>query len=325
MSKPDRTDNSERNDAFVESLLLSATQTEDHEDRIRRVMASIEVATKTRSAGRNLHSTRRLLRWSSLAATAAILLLVLTVFQNGSPNVAVAAVERSLAVAVERITRSYSVRVEYQLAGGASLVKTNSLYVQGPDRFVLRHPTAVNGTEMNVWLGRNEDESWVLPPIGPVLKGDGQMVHQWIDRRNDIATSYLHVATILERMGSRGFSLESLPDESLTRIDGQVEHCQFIRATRESNTDLDLPAEIELWASRETGMAMRLIAHWQVREGETGRVLVELSFLRDEPHLANSWFAAEAHYEGERPVMNLQSLEDSSLPGPAPRTVLDLH
>ncbi|MEQ9379384.1 MAG: hypothetical protein RJP95_00865, partial [Pirellulales bacterium] len=166
----------------------------------------------------------------------------------------------------------------------------------GTDRFALRHPSPL--PSKSVWIGRHDAESWIVPPIGPVLKGDHTLHCRRTREELDIPS--LDISTLLTRMMSSGYRLETLSDQEIAGPDGLMFECQHIRAERKKADQPDLPAAIELWASRESGMAVRLIASWALGDGDTGKESVVLSFQGEEPDLSDAWFTAEAHVSQER-------------------------
>ena len=94
-----------------------------------------------------------------------------------------------------------------------------------------------------------------------------------------------------------------MSDEEIALPNGTTELCQRIRAVLETTEEPNLPDSIELWSSRDTGMAIRIVALWNLADDQNGRESVEVTFQGEEPSLADDWFTAESHYEGKRTVM----------------------
>ncbi len=296
-------------ESWIESLVVSATRPPSNADRVARAMSQIEA---DQVAPHSIDRARRRTRFfqsGAIAVAAAVLLgLFLLVPSGGTPS-AMAAIQRSLDVAAEQTTRKYLLQIQFQSRDGQKDTIDNDLYVQGRNRFAIRHPGLVPGT--NLWLGRDGAESWIVLPIGPIFKGDKTMVRRWIRSQNGLDrsgvgldTPYLHVTTILRCM-SRGYHLETLEDEGITIPGGGPFTCQHIRAERKSPEEPNLPETIDLWASRESGMAVRLIARWELEDGEIGRKAVILTFLNEESSLSRDWFTAEGHYDGPRPIIRM--------------------
>jgi hypothetical protein len=306
MNANEKSKQEELREAWIESLLLTTTRPEDNRERIALVMEQIAEDSEAPRMVKPAPKQRTTLRWWTLAVAASFLLaLFIVVDSGGTSGKAVAAVERSLNVAAELMTRKYLLRVEYRPAIGGTRKIDNQLYVQGKDRFALRHPGVLPGK--SVWLGHDGVDSWVLPAFGPVLKGDNTFLSRWLRSREELNTPYLHITTMLTRMMSRGYQLETMSDEEIVMPDGLAVECQHIRALRKNADQLDGPDTIDLWASRESGTAVRLIARWELADGEIGRESVVLAFQHDEPSLEEEWFTAEAHYEGQRPIVRVDS------------------
>jgi hypothetical protein len=144
-----------------------------------------------------------------------------------------------------------------------------------------------------------------------VLKGDRTLLSHWIRSQEELDDSaLLHITTVLRRMMSRGYRLEKLADEEITIPLGSPVECQHIRAKREAMDQHDVPDAIELWASRESGMAVRIIAQWEREDSEFGKKSVVLTLQNDEPTLAADWYTAESHYQGHRPIIRMDSSDN---------------
>lgn len=239
---------------------------------------------------------RRIAVWVSGIAAALLLAAFLVTHSDWPSQSAMAAVQRSYNVAALPTTRRYLLQVEHRLQSDRTRTTDVDLYVRGSDRFVLRHPGPLAGT--SIWLGRDGAESWIVPPLGPVLKGDHTLHDRWVQDGFDAPR--LHISELLTRMMSRGYRLETLSDARVSTPDGLAVQCQHIRARCTTPDEPDVPATIELWASQDSGMAIRLIAWWPLREGETGKESVVLSFQGEESSLSDAWFTAEAHLSGDR-------------------------
>jgi hypothetical protein len=305
--KPQRDE--ELRERWIESLLVSATSQQDHTDRIARAMRQLESQQGASQTARPVRSRTRLLQWGTIGLAATILLALFVLVQTDGSQAAMAAIQRSLNVAAQPTTRKYLLQIESQSVIGGTRKTDIDLYVNGNDRFALRHPGPLPQVpQASFWVGQDRAESWVVPPIGPVLKGDRTLVGRWIRSREELdETALLHVTTVLTRMMSRGYRLEKLADEEITIPLGSSVECQHIRAEREAMDQEDVPDTIELWASRESGMAMRIIARWEREDGEVGKKSVVLTFQNDEPSLAADWYTAETHYQGHRPIIRMDS------------------
>ena len=305
--KPQRDE--ELRERWIESLLVSATSQQDHTDRIARAMSQLEARQVAPQTAGPARSRTRFLQWGSIGVAATVLLALFLLVQTGGSQSAIAAIQRSLNVAAHPTTRKYLLQIESQSVIGGTRETDIDLYVHGNNRFVLRHPGPL--PQANFWVGQNGSDSWVVPPIGPVVKGDRTLLRRWIRSREELDDSaLLHITTVLRRMMSRGYRLEKLADEEITIPHGLAVECQRIRAERETTDQQDLPDTIELWASRESGMAMRIIARWEREDGEVGKKSVVLTFQNDEPSLAADWYTADAHYQGQRSIIRMDSSDN---------------
>lgn len=291
---------------WIESLLVGATIQEDHTDRIERAMGQLgdqHVASQTAApAGNKI----RFLQFGSIGVAASFLLALFLWIQTGGSQSAMAAIKRSINVAAEPTTRKYLLQIETQsMIGGAREIDID-LYVHGNSHFAFRHPGPL--PHAFFWVGQNGDDSWIVPPVGPVVKGDRTMLSRWMRSSEELDDSaLLHINTVLSRMTSRGYRLEKLADEDITIPHVVSVECQHIRAERTSTSPEDLPNTIELWASRETGMAIRIIARWERDDGEVGRKSVVLTFQDEMPSLTADWYTAETHHQGHRPIIRMDS------------------
>lgn len=311
MDEHEKFEREELRESWIESLVVSATRPPANADRVARAMSQIEADQVSPHSG---DRGRRRTRWfqsGAIAVAAAVLVALFFLVPSGGTPSALAAIERSLDVAAQEKARKYLLQVEYRLKNGGTRTIANDLYVQGSNRFAIRHPGLVPGTSL--WLGRNGSESWVVPPIGPVFTGNKTMVRRWLRSRNGLdksfvrlETPYLHVTTILRRM-SRGYRLGMLEDEEIAIPVGGPVACRHIRAERKSPEEPNLPNTIELWASRESGMAVRLVATWELEDGEIGRKSVVLTFQNEERSLSKDWFTAQGHYDGHRSIIRMNS------------------
>ena len=301
----------ELRESWIDSLLKSATKPQDHSQRIAQAMDRIEAEQLTSRPKAATQFQPRWILWRTMGVVAAVLFLAFLLFPNGGARTAIAAVQRSLDVAAERTIRKYWIEVNYRPADGQARTIRNELYVEGNDRFALRHPGMLPGTSF--WLGQDGDEAWVLPAFGPVLKGDNTILSKWLETRGQPATPYLHVSTVLDRMMSRGYRLETASSEESVAISDSVSvTCLHIRAARTAAQEPGLPETIDLWAGRESGMAVRLVARWKLAEGVAGRESVVINFRNEKNTLSEAWFTAEGHYEGKRPTMRFDKSDGGS-------------
>jgi hypothetical protein len=224
-------------------------------------------------------------------------------WQVSSPSRrAYATVQETLRRAAEPGARHYNVKavVQRPLLGKKEI--TADLYVDGADRFVLRHPPIPLLGEL--WIGKNERESWIAPTHGPILVGDTTMLQRWIAANledRDLATPYLHVTTILERT-SRHYDLQRLPDADLAEPDhpGAAVRCHRVHGVLRDATS-ERPRTIDLWVDSDTGIARRVVLDWKLQRGQFGRSKVTIE-LASSVELPPNWFEPSAHHAEGRPV-----------------------
>jgi len=294
---------------MLESLLRHALRPEPEarDARIHEVLQRLDeqndVATednrqsvmqigKVRSRGR---------RWLSLAAAVSLVLAAGLWWQASNPSRrAYAMVQESLQRAAEAGVRQYNVTAVVQRPVVGRREIAADLYVDGAERFVLRHPPILLLGE--VWIGGNERENWIAPTRGPILVGDEKMLQNWMADKKDLSTPFLHVTTILHRL-SKGYDLEMLPDDGMAAPNqpNTTVSCRRVRGVLRDATR-GLPRTIDLWADRETGIARRLILDWELQPGQFGRsnITVELVGRKELPP---DWFEHSAHHDEGRPVL----------------------
>jgi hypothetical protein len=287
--------------ALIDALLLAAYVDEQAAvaNRVDRVMQRIglEKSTPLRPPYEPNHATHSTWsRWVSLVIAASLLGAAFIGLQYVGPTQrALAAIEQSLEAAEEKVARKYLITVTRK-EGMVSREIENDLYVEGNDRFALRHPTLLPGADL--WLGKNGDTNWVVPVIGPVLTGNDLALSRWLSVQEQFSTPYLHVTTVLDRM-SRGYRLWQLGESTVHCVTGKDVLCRHVLGELKREADQNLPATIELWSDAESGVAIRIEARWSLSASDSGRERVVIEFA-DQPDLPDNWFEAEGHYSGLR-------------------------
>ena len=251
-------------------------------------------------------------RWGWMLATCAALLLlfVLPVLPFWSQPSAVATVERTLRVSQLDIPRHYQLQVDFLMESGNQRWIEGDLYVKGSDHLAVRIP-AILVPHLNAWAGHNDEEAWVVPALGPVMVGDQLALGKWLGSQSELSTPYLHVSSLLSRMLD-AYDLKTVSDsqlpanvelpEALATANLQFDH---IKASRLRNRER-LPAEIEVWIERETGVVYRLEANWERDQVKRGRRRIVLQWLSDE-ELPEDWFKHETHHAARRRVITMDA------------------
>lgn len=297
----DQASHDRNREALIDALLRAALVDEQAAVAIRvdRVMHQIELekCAPCRATDERNHGARsNWSRWVSLAIAASLLGAAFIGFQYlGPAQSALAAIEQSLEAAEERVARKYLITVTRK-DGKVSREIENDLYVEGNDRFALRHPTLLPGVDL--WLGKNGDTNWAVPVIGPVLTGNDLALSRWLSVQEQLSTPYLHITTVLDRM-SRGYRLRQLSESTIRCGTGKDVLCRHVLGEIKREANQNLPATIELWSDAESGVAIRIEARWSLSASDSGREKVIIEFA-EQPDLPDNWFEAEGHYSGSR-------------------------
>lgn len=294
--------------SLVESLMHSAYPTNDQQGdaRIKAVLDKIQSdelavvqSNIPRAVTKSVHHWKR---WLAVGAALTFVVAMTFLFMpHDSPVQAMSVLERSIVAAKESISRKYRLSITRRGANAARRTIESDLYVEGSDRIVIRYPHPL--FQKSFWLGKNGNEAWLAPPLGPIRIGNQAELGRWLGQQEDISTPYLHVETILKKMRS-GYRLEEQPDAIITLANGENRNCIHLKATyRGADKAVEqetsrAPTTIELWSDVETGIALRLDGHWDDSE-ETRRRRVVIEYL-EEPELPENWFSVEAHVSGFR-------------------------
>ncbi len=293
-------------DNFVDSLLHSLYETNEDQARLlvdqgMQRLHDSEVASS--ASGRSRRYSARP-NWLLVGlATAALVLITVAIPMTSGTRTATAAVMLSLNQALRDVGRHYRVNAVWQNAPEESSRRSAELFVKGGDQFAIK----VEGPERMgavIWLGSNAETSWVIPPIGPVLKGDQRSLTRWYRENADAGTPYLHIASALERMRDL-YRLESLPKVEVSLTD-RVIACNHVAAVLKGEASSRRPDRIELWADAETGVAVKLHATWQLEEDEFGRKEATI-VLVDDVELSDSFFTVEGQGAGQRKKISFAS------------------
>lgn len=284
----------QRKQDLVDSLLRSLYETDEERSKslVSGGMERIEKESTVRSIDTGSRLRSSLQRWLSVAAGVAVLvLIVLSLPLLDSTRNATAAVMRSFEQAVRDIGRHYKVKLNVRFPDQSEQSYSADLYVKGGRRFAIQVFGPIQQARP-FWLGTNAEKSWVVPPVGPVLEGTRRNLNQWAENREELATPYLHIATALELMRDQ-YELTSLPDEAL-EVNGRKVQCKRVNGRLKGKSSRQVPDQFELWADSETGVAMRIVASWNLEEGGFGRQSILIQFQAEE-NLANEFFTPQAH------------------------------
>ena len=295
---------------MLESLLRHAMQREPEarETRIQRVLHRLDDETPVCPEGKQPATVKvrkrssRVRQWLSLTVAASLLLGVGLWWQMFPSRQALAVVRQSLRWAADTPSRKYKVTAVVHLPVLGRTERVAELYVDRAQRFAIRRPLVL--LPGDVWIGGNEREKWIVPPQGPILVGDDQMLQNWIAHSSDFPTPYLNLTTLLQHMSQR-YDLKILPDTRVALSDqrDQIVRCRRVRGVLRDAT-WGPPSTIDLWADHDTGIVRRVILDWQLQPGQFGRSKVSIELVGRE-ELPPDWFEHSAHHGEGRSVFHM--------------------
>ena len=175
-------------------------------------------------------------KWLGIALAASALIWASVYFPGFKvAQPAMAAVDRSIDRALEDVGRRYTVTSRIRNPEGNSITKKLELFVRGGQRFAMHIKGPMNLA--STWIGSSHGEAWVVPPIGPVIEGKQEHLIRWAANRDDLATPYLHISTILERMRNR-YEFESVEKLELETAAGNVVCNRIVGVSDVSSNEL---------------------------------------------------------------------------------------
>ena len=293
---------------LVDSLLEALYQGDSAkaQELVSKGLDRLDLAAVTHaesSESRNAVLSRGVPRWQIVSFAAAILILVVVLLPwLNTPRDATAAVSRSIRQAVRDVGRHYAITTKLRSIGGSDLERRMDLYVKGGDQCAIRTQGPLGIAP--VWLGSQQGKGWVVPPLGPVITGDSSSLVTWIAQQEDVSTPYLYISTILERMRD-SYQLQPLPDETLDTPRGKVK-CQHIVGTLQGSQSPQTPDRIELWADARTGVAIKVVAQWELEPGAAGRHEFTIDYV-EQLDLSDDFFGPDQHGGRDRPRIDCGS------------------
>jgi hypothetical protein len=234
----------------------------------------------------------------------AVVLIAAVVIKNHQPERrARAALQYLFEQTLVEETRQYRVVVDRDNGSASGKPVTATLYVQGTRRFAFCYPVSP-GTSL--WIGNDGEQSWLVPPEGPVLvTSDPASVQRWFGQAYGMMP-LLSFRTILSRMRDR-YDVELVKplDQSDARATVQLE------GRRKTFVTTD-PARIRIWSSRATGAINELDLDWRPETSPAGFRRVGFLLISSEPH-PETIFSHAAYHESDRPV-ETHSIQLNTLP-----------
>lgn len=311
--------------AWIDSLLvvsMSPNMDQSDETRIANLWRRIEIDSNTPNrvdadsenseraphtsllAHPNEPTNRPRSKWRSVLAVACVIALLSAIPWLLRPSHAIAAIDR--ANQVFPTPRKY--RIQMANIGENASSRTVWLYLDSSNRYVVEHPSWFQS--QRTWLGGDSRSQWIVPPVGPAFTGNQRILNGWLIRR-DSDTPYLHLSTILDRMRN-GYELTRPKSTELSSSDNQrTIDCEYIIGTRRLNRP-GLPATIELWTQRDSGMAQRVVLQWGVQsKSSDGSMQKRWTIdLVDSPKLPSDWFSLEGHLRPSQRTIEVFSSND---------------
>ena len=298
-------DNLEREQQLVDALLtsMSDSSAEQAQSLVTSGLERLDEQTPEQSRNGVDDSRRSKSSWLAIAiATAALIVIGLTLQLTSPSRNAMAEITRSIDQASRDVGRHYVIKHSLRTADGRTGERESDLFVKGGSRLAIN--TRFGPAGRTLWLISNDGSAWVVPPVGPVLEGETENLVAWAAGSDDISTPYLHVSSLLERMRER-YELEILPARTLDTERGAIE-CYVVAGQLKGESSRDIPDRIEMSSDLETGVAMQIVATWDLAEGDAGREAMTITF-KDEIQLDNEYFTPDEHGGENRRRINFFS------------------
>ena len=296
----------QHDDQLVDSLLQSLyeTSTEQAQDLVTSVLPRLDQAADFPSEHQlRARPRRQLSRPVTIAlATAALILVVVSLTLFDRSSTALAAVQKSLDQALVDVGRHYRVELKMWLPGDNVVVHQSDLYVQGGDRFAWQLNTPIR--QSGLWFGSENGSAWVVPPVGPVIEGGNQSLIDWVAGRQDISSPYLHVSAVLQRMRN-SYQLQLIPTLK-QQVPSHLADCQHVLGTLKGPRTNLAPDEVELWTDMESGLSKLLIQRWKLPSSGVGWESITMELI-EEAALPDDFFSADGHGGQGRGRINFNS------------------
>lgn len=272
------------------------------EARIARACAAIQAeARQVTQPAIEVPARRGRFRWlaPTLVAAAVVIAAVWLQGPTHPRTTALAAVESSLKAAQVDQDRAYTVQSRIRMPSGNEHDFAAELWVRGATHYVFQQEGAFGG----IVLGGDGAEHWIVPALGPVLVSDDRGAFDQTLIGRPLATPYLQVTSLLERMAHR-YELTLLPEESLSTVDGgRPVRCLHVVGRSKADASEALPSVIELWAARQSGIAYRLRAQWDRPPGELGLMESTLELKSLPAVVAPDWYRHTPHHHPDRRIL----------------------
>ena len=242
---------------------------------------------------------RNVVRWSVVASIFAAAVWI-GWFARTESNQALAAIQQARHTLAMPSDRTYTITVEGQSPRGLTHERQATLFARGTDHFVFKIAGPF-GTD--ILAGSDGNESWLIPPVGPVLIGsDSLLIDRWLSQER-VPIPLLSLDETLHRLESR-YNLSVVSDEigSTADIGHRSTMTDSIRVIgRRRPEEAMIPDTVELWSNRTSGILQRLELRWSDAEPRPGPQSITV-VLKSEEQLAADFFIHTRHHPPEKPV-----------------------
>ena len=300
----------ELDELWLESLLEESLHPalDRDKDRIQLLFAKPDFES-SESHSAVVIASRSIVRWLPLMIAASVLIALSSWSLFTQPNQhAYAAISRSLQPTPE--AREYTIGIRAKLQSGDEVTKTAQLFLGKSNQFAVHRQGWLGLSD--IWVGSDGTNQWFVPRIGPALQGSERILGGWLVRK-DATSPYLHLNTVLKRM-EKNYELHMLPDTNLDAVEGDgkvvCEHIHgLLNAQGKSAANRTLPADIELWVDKETGIARRVILAWNREAHQAGPIQWTIE-LKRYPRLSENWFEPSGHLGMGQRVLSIGNEAD---------------
>ena len=284
---------------FVEALLEGAYDSNrgSEDSRVESVMKRIR--GDTLDSGQRvipIGYRSRVRRWIAVAASFIVILTLAWYQSQSSSKIAWAVVEQSITSAAEDVVRHYHMRITRASLGQQTLDVSNDLFVQGHERILLVRPGLIAPGTLRI--GLNRDIAWMVPPAGPVRVGSKSGLGHWLAENKEPLEHNLQVAEILQWL-KLGYNVKVIGEESFNLEGENADQvvCHHLRGTLHSYGSRPLPATIDLWAAKDSGLVVRIQAVWNEPRQPFGLKRMELRWMGSPVDLPPNWFDYSTYSE----------------------------
>ena len=254
-------------------------------------------------------------RWIAVAASFIVIFALAWYQSQSSSKIAWAVVEQSITSSAEDVVRHYQMRITRASLGPEMLEVGSDLFVQGNERILLVRPGFIAPGTLRI--GLNRDIAWMVPPTGPVRVGSKSGLGHWLAENREPLEHSLQIAEILQWL-KLGYRVKVIGEESFALEGENAEQviCHHLRGALHSYASRPLPATIDLWSAKDSGLVVRILAVWDEPRQPFGLKRMELRWMGSPVDLPPNWFDYSSYSE-DRVVQRLElPREEPSMASP---------